>query len=158
MSNKLCSWVPLCCASQSLRIQLMLSVYLVWYLERKENPSSVANPVSRVSYVLNGLRSAPGGWVWEEGMVGGLCTSNLPYFLHLSRTELIKLQFASGFFNFSPYYLTVKIYIFCFLSVHRRNNVFLLTNATNKVNIDPSQLQSFSINLYIQLSIVYNNK
>lgn len=61
----------------------------------------------------------------EGGWLGGLCTSNLPYFLHLSRTELIKLQFASGFFNFSPYYLTVKIYISCFLSVQRRNNVFL---------------------------------
>lgn len=128
MSNKLRSWVPLCCASQRLRLQLIMSVYFVWYLEWKEKPSSVANSVSRVSYVLNGLRSAPGGWVWE-GMRGdgwgGLCTSNLPYFLHLSRTELIKLQFASGFFNFSPYYLTVKIYISCFLSVHRRNNVFL---------------------------------
>lgn len=92
-------------------------------------------------------------WVWEglKGMVGGLCTSNLPYFLHLSRTELIKLQFASGFFNFSPYYLTVKIYISCFLSVHRRNNVFLFYK-----HDEQSKYWSITvtINCYVQLGLL----
>lgn len=149
-------WVISSIAECRYFVPLNLSEYNLYVglpcliLGMKRKPITVANPVSRVSYVLNGLRSAPGGWVWEvlRGAVGGLCTSNLPYFLHLSRTELIKLQFASGFFNFSPYYLTVKIYISCFLSVHRRNNVFLFyKHDEQSENIDPSQLQSSAINV-----------